>query len=74
LIGGDTTEEGKARQALVDVYANWVSEDKILTTNVWSSELSKLTANAFLAQRISSINAMSELCEKQVLMLKWLKQ
>jgi UDPglucose 6-dehydrogenase len=65
LIGGDITEEGqKAIQALVDVYSNWVSEDKILTTNVWSSELSKLTANAFLAQRISSINAMSELCEK----------
>jgi UDPglucose 6-dehydrogenase len=67
LIGGDT-RRSKAIQALVDVYANWVSEDKILTTNVWSSELSKLTANAFLAQRISSINAMSELCEKQVLM------
>jgi UDPglucose 6-dehydrogenase len=67
LIGGDTTEEGQKIQALVDVYANWVSEDKILTTNAWSSELSKLTANAFLAQRIS-INAMSELCEKQVLM------
>lgn len=65
LIGGDTTAEGqKAIQALVDVYSNWVSADKILTTNVWSSELSKLTANAFLAQRISSINAMSELCEK----------
>ena len=65
LIGGDTTAAGqKAIQALVDVYANWVSIDKILTTNVWSSELSKLTANAFLAQRISSINAMSELCEK----------
>lgn len=65
LIGGDTTEEGqKAIQALVDVYSNWVPEDKILTTNVWSSELSKLTANAFLAQRISSINALSELCEK----------
>jgi UDPglucose 6-dehydrogenase len=65
LIGGDTTEEGqKAIQSLVDVYANWVPADKILTTNVWSSELSKLTANAFLAQRISSINAMSELCEK----------
>ncbi|MBF4517644.1 UDP-glucose 6-dehydrogenase [Flavobacterium sp. ANB] len=65
LIGGDTTPEGKdAINALVDVYANWVSRDKILTTNVWSSELSKLTANAFLAQRISSINAMSELCEK----------
>ena len=65
LIGGDTTEEGQeAIQSLVDVYANWVDTDKILTTNVWSSELSKLTANAFLAQRISSINAMSELCEK----------
>ena len=65
LIGGDTTPEGEsAINSLVDVYANWVSKDKILTTNVWSSELSKLTANAFLAQRISSINAMSELCEK----------
>ena len=65
LIGGDTTTEGqKAIQQLVDVYANWVSKDKILTTNVWSSELSKLTANAFLAQRVSSINALSELCEK----------
>ena len=65
LIGGDTTTEGEvAMNALVDVYANWVDKDKILTTNVWSSELSKLTANAFLAQRISSINAMSELCEK----------
>ncbi|MFD2943375.1 UDP-glucose 6-dehydrogenase [Flavobacterium notoginsengisoli] len=65
LIGGDQTPEGqKAIQALVDIYANWVPQDKILTTNVWSSELSKLTANAFLAQRISSINALSELCEK----------
>jgi UDPglucose 6-dehydrogenase len=65
LIGGDPSDEGqKAIQALVDVYANWVPSEKILTTNVWSSELSKLTANAFLAQRISSINAMSELCEK----------
>ncbi|WP_281238831.1 UDP-glucose 6-dehydrogenase [Flavobacterium praedii] len=65
LIGGDTSIEGqKAIQSLVDVYSNWVSPEKILTTNVWSSELSKLTANAFLAQRISSINAMSELCEK----------
>ena len=65
LIGGDTTSEGqKAIQQLVDVYANWVPKDKILTTNVWSSELSKLTANAFLAQRVSSINALSELCEK----------
>ena len=65
LIGGDSSEDGqRAIQALVDVYSNWVPVDKILTTNVWSSELSKLTANAFLAQRISSINAMSELCEK----------
>lgn len=65
LIGGGTTPEGeKAVQALVEVYSNWVPKDKILTTNVWSSELSKLTANAFLAQRVSSINAMSELCEK----------
>ena len=65
LIGGETSAEGeKAVQALVDVYANWVPKDRILTTNVWSSELSKLTANAFLAQRVSSINAMSELCEK----------
>jgi UDPglucose 6-dehydrogenase len=65
LIGGEDTEDGKvAMQALVDVYANWVPKDRILTTNVWSSELSKLTANAFLAQRVSSINAMSELCEK----------
>jgi len=65
LIGGDQTPEGqKAIQALVDIYANWVPKEKIVTTNVWSSELSKLTANAFLAQRISSINALSELCEK----------
>ncbi len=65
LIGGDNSPEGKkAIQALVDIYSNWVSGDRILTTNVWSSELSKLTANAFLAQRVSSINAISELCEK----------
>lgn len=65
LIGGDPTEDGeKAIQALVEVYSNWVAPEKILTTNLWSSELSKLTANAFLAQRISSINALSELCEK----------
>lgn len=65
LIGGDTTPEGQvAISKLVEVYANWVNRDNILTTNVWSSELSKLTANAFLAQRVSSINAMSELCEK----------
>lgn len=65
LIGGDATVEGqKAIAELVAIYANWVPKDKILTTNVWSSELSKLTANAFLAQRVSSINALSELCEK----------
>lgn len=66
LIGGDIhTSEGKeAVEALVDVYAHWIPRERLLTTNVWSSELSKLTANAFLAQRVSSINAMSELCEK----------
>lgn len=65
LIGGDSDAEGQeAINALVDVYANWIPKERILTTNVWSSELSKLTANAFLAQRVSSINAMSELCEK----------
>ena len=65
LIGGDsTTDKGQeAIQALVDVYASWVPKENILTTNIWSSELSKLTANAFLAQRISSINSLSELCE-----------
>jgi len=66
LIGGDNqTAEGRnAINILVDIYSNWVAKDRILTTNIWSSELSKLTANAFLAQRVSSINAMSELCEK----------
>ncbi len=64
LIGGDNTESGqKAVQALVDVYAHWVPRDRIITTNLWSSELSKLVANALLAQRISSINAVSALCE-----------
>src|SRR5690606_28873331 len=64
LIGGDPTPEGqKAIGALVEIYARWVPRDRILTTNLWSSELSKLTANAFLAQRVSSINALSELCE-----------
>lgn len=64
LIGGDPTPEGKeAIQALVDVYAHWIPRERILTTNVWSSELSKLTANAVLAQRVSSINSLSELCE-----------
>jgi UDPglucose 6-dehydrogenase len=60
LIGGDDQE---AIEALVSVYAQWVPLDRILTTNLWSSELSKLTANAFLAQRVSSINALSEICE-----------
>lgn len=65
LIGGEDDEAGQeAIRALADVYAHWVPRERILTTNVWSSELSKLTANAFLAQRVSSINAMSELCEK----------
>mgnify|MGYP003645195333 CR=1 FL=1 len=64
LIGGEDTKNGRiAQQALVDIYSNWLPKERILTTNVWSSELSKLTANAFLAQRVSSINALSELCE-----------
>ncbi len=64
LIGGRTTPKGeKAVQALVDIYANWIPREKIVTTNVWSSELSKLVSNAFLAQRISSINSISALCE-----------
>lgn len=65
LIGGEQTKEGKkAIDTLVDIYSERIPKERLLTTNVWSSELSKLTANAFLAQRISSINAMSELCEK----------
>jgi UDPglucose 6-dehydrogenase len=65
LIGGDETESGqKAVQALVDIYANWIPKEKILSTNVWSSELAKLASNAMLAQRISSINSLSALCEK----------
>ena len=65
LIGSRETPEGlKARQEIVDIYANWVPADRILTSNVWSAELSKLVANAFLAQRISSINSISALCEK----------
>jgi len=65
LIGGDETKSGqKAVQALVDIYANWIPKEKILTTNVWSSELAKLASNAMLAQRISSINSLSALCEK----------
>jgi len=65
LIGGEESDEGhEAMQALADVYAHWLPKDRILLTNVWSSELSKLTANAFLAQRVSSINSLSALCEK----------
>ena len=60
LIGGEDKEPIKA---LTNIYKNWVPEDKIITTNLWSSELSKLIANAFLAQRISSINSISALCE-----------
>lgn len=60
LIGG---EDSEAIDALAGVYGHWVPEDRILRTNLWSSELSKLTANAFLAQRISSINSIAALCE-----------
>ena len=64
LIGGDNTRSGQlAIQELVDVYARWVPRERILTTNLWSSELSKLVSNALLAQRISSVNALSALCE-----------
>ncbi|KAG5273954.1 hypothetical protein AALO_G00157580 [Alosa alosa] len=64
LIGGDETPEGQsAVQALRRIYEHWVPKNKIITTNTWSSELSKLAANAFLAQRISSINSISALCE-----------
>jgi len=64
LIGSHETEGGlAARQVLVDIYAHWVPREKIITSNIWSSELSKLVSNAFLAQRISSINAISALCE-----------
>ena len=65
LIGSEETAEGvQARRALVDIYASWVPRERIIESNVWSAELSKLTANAFLAQRISSINSISALCEK----------
>merc|ERR1712045_1031310 len=65
LIGGPTTRDGAAAaQVLADIYANWVPRDRILTANLWSSELSKLVANAMLAQRVSSMNSISQLCEK----------
>lgn len=64
LIGSHETPSGHAaRDELVKIYSRWVPEQKIITTNLWSSELSKLVANAFLAQRISSINSISALCE-----------
>jgi len=65
LIGSRETPSGlKARDELVEIYANWVSKERIITSNIWSSELSKLVANAFLSQRISSINSITALCEK----------
>ena len=66
LIGG---VDEKAMDLLKEIYANWVNEEKILKTNIWSSELSKLTSNAFLAQRISSINSISAFARKQVQIL-----
>ena len=60
LIGGEDIE---AIETLSEIYENWIPKCKILFTNVWSSELSKLTANAFLAQRVTSINSISALCE-----------
>jgi len=65
LIGGHTDASGRAAvEEIAKIYANWVPRERIITTNLWSSELSKLTANAFLAQRISSVNSLSALCEK----------
>ncbi|MGR3218919.1 MAG: nucleotide sugar dehydrogenase [Candidatus Anammoxibacter sp.] len=65
LIGSRETESGlKARDEIVRIYSSWVDKKKIITSNVWSTELSKLAANAFLAQRISSINSISAICEK----------
>ncbi len=65
LIGYKDTSSGrKARDEIIEIYAHWVSREKIITSNIWSSELSKLVANAFLAQRVSSINSITPLCEK----------
>jgi UDPglucose 6-dehydrogenase len=65
LIGSRETPSGlKARNELIEIYANWVPKERIITSNIWSSELSKLVANAFLSQRISSINSITALCEK----------
>ena len=64
LIGGRDTEEGRAAvEALSSVYERWVPRERVLRANLWSAELSKLTANAMLAQRISSMNSISALCE-----------
>jgi len=64
LIGGEKTTEGdKAVETIANIYSSWVPREKIIKTHIWSSELSKLAANAFLAQRISSINSISALCE-----------
>ena len=60
LIGGD---DKNSINKLVRIYLNWINEEKIITTNLWSSELSKLISNAFLAQRVSSINSITALCE-----------
>ena len=65
LIGREETKSGiKASKFLKEIYERWIPKRKILTTNVWSSELSKLVSNAMLAQRISSVNSISSLCEK----------
>ena len=70
LIGGDETESGKkAINSLVNIYSHWIPKEKILTTNVWSSELAKLASNAILAQRISSINSFQHSAKKQVQIL-----
>lgn len=64
LIGGKETESGRRAVAVLkSVYQHWIPDERILCANLWSAELSKLTANAFLAQRISSINSISALCE-----------
>ena len=65
LIGGTDDPEGQeAVEAVARIYTHWVPREKIITTSLWSSELTKLVANAFLAQRISSINSISALCER----------
>jgi len=65
LLGSHETKSGlQARAQLIEIYTRWIPSDRIITSNIWSSELSKLVANAFLAQRVSSINSISALCEK----------